>query len=122
MIASPIHTELVEPFRLTGRVLAWSWVRAFSPFINTYAAAFLIGGAIRSAWFYSWSRETRDRMIGNMLIAGGALLPGIGGTATRFGHTEVLYVTEFVGLLPIYAGYRYTVGPSRGAAMATTPA
>ncbi len=122
VLASPVRTELVEPFRLTGKVLAWSWVRAFSPFINTYAAAFLIGGAIRSAWFYSRSRETRDRMVGNILIAIGALLPGIGGTATRFGHTEVLYVTEFIGLLLIYAGYRYSVGPSRSAEMAATAA
>ncbi|MEA3247883.1 MAG: hypothetical protein U9Q74_17175 [Gemmatimonadota bacterium] len=122
VIASPIHTELVEPFRLTGKVLAWGWVRAFSPFINTYAAAFLIGGAIKSAWFYSRSRETRDRMIGNILIAVGALLPGIGGTATRFGHTEVLYVTEFVGLLLIYAGYRYSVGTTRAPGLASTAA
>jgi len=34
-----------------------------------------------------------------------ALLPGIGGTATRFGHVEVLYITEFVGLIFIYLGY-----------------
>jgi hypothetical protein len=112
VIASPINVDLVEPHRLTGKVLAWSWVRAFSPFINTYAAAFLIGGAVVSAWRYSHSRETRNRYVGNVLIAIGALLPGIGGTATRFGHTEVLYVTEFVGLLLIYAGYRSSIGPA----------
>ena len=39
-------------------------------------------------------------------IAVGALLPGIGGSFTRFGHTEVLYVTEFIGLGWIYYGYR----------------
>jgi hypothetical protein len=117
VIASPIHLDLVEPYRLTGAVLAWRWVRAFSPFINTYAAGFLIGGAIVSAWRFSHSRETRYRYIGNVLIAAGALLPGIGGTATRFGHTEVLYVTEFIGLALIYAGYRYAVGGARGRAL-----
>ena len=33
---------------------------------------------------------------------------------TRFGHVEVLYVTEFVGLCLIAAGYRLSVGPVSG--------
>ena len=45
-------------------------------------------------------------MWGNILIAVGGLLPGIGGTSARFGMVEVLYVTEFLGLLIIWAGYR----------------
>jgi hypothetical protein len=36
----------------------------------------------------------------------GGLLPGIGGSFTKFGYVEVLYVTEFVGLLFIYLGYK----------------
>jgi hypothetical protein len=31
--------------------------------------------------------------------------------ATRLGHVEVLYVTEFVGLALIWAGYRRNVRP-----------
>jgi hypothetical protein len=110
VVASPLHLDLVEPHRLSGKVLAWSWVRAFSPFINTYAFIFLVGGAARSAWRYAKSAETRNRFIGNVLISVGALLPGIGGTFTRFGYTEVLYVTEFIGLAMIFAGYRIVVG------------
>lgn len=45
--------------------------------------------------------------MGNVCIAIGALLPGIGGAFTRFGYTEVLYVTELAGLLLIYVGFRY---------------
>jgi hypothetical protein len=51
----------------------------------------------------------RHRYHGNVLIAIGALLPGIGGSFTRFGHVEVLYVTEFLGILLIYWGYRLNV-------------
>lgn len=109
-ILSPIDYARVEPFRLTGAVLAWSWVRLFSPFINLYAVTFLVGGAILSAWRYRKHRETRHRAAGNAVIALGALLPGIGGTFTRFGHTEVLYVTELAGLILIYAGYRLNIG------------
>ena len=51
-------------------------------------------------------------MWANVLIAIGAILPGIGGTATRMGHVEVLYVTELIGLLLTWAGYRISVRPS----------
>jgi hypothetical protein len=120
-VLSPIDYAHVEPFRLTGAVLAWSWVRLFSPFINLYAVTFLVGGALLSAWRYRKRRETRHRAAGNGVIALGALLPGIGGTFTRFGHTEVLYVTELAGLILIYVGFRLNVGgpPPEGGAVRT---
>lgn len=106
VLTVPINYDLVEPHRLTGRVMAWPWVRAFSPFINLYAFVFLVGGAVKSAVQFWRKRETRFRAEGNVLIAVGALLPGIGGSFTRFGYTEVLYVTEFLGIILIYLGYR----------------
>ena len=109
VIRSPIDYALVEPFRLSGKVLEWRWVRLFSPFINLYAVIFLVGGAIVSAIRYKRTRETYHRFVGNVYVAIGAILPGIGGTFTRFGHTEVLYVTELIGLLLIYRGYRLNV-------------
>jgi len=113
---SPIDPALVEPHRLTGKVMVWQQARLFSPFINTYAFIFLVGGAALSAWRFRGQPEARHRVIGNVFIAVGALLPGIGGMATRFGHTEVLYVMEFVGLILIWIGYRYNVaGSVRGA-------
>ena len=106
VLLSPVNPAPAEAHRLTGRVFGWQWVRAFSPFINLYAAFFLIGGAVLSAVRY-WRRgDSGPRATGNGLIALGALLPGIGGSFTRFGHVEVLYATEFVGLLLIFAGYR----------------
>ncbi len=116
VILSPINYAAVEPYRLTGRVLEWHWVRRFSPFINLYAVAFLTGGAILSALRYRRRRETYHRYVGNVLIAIGALLPGIGGTFTRFGHTQVLYVTELIGLLFIYAGFYFNTVPATAAA------
>jgi hypothetical protein len=92
-------------------VLEWAWVRGFSPFINLYAVIFLIGGAVLSAIRYSADPATQHRMVANVLIAAGAILPGIGGAATRVGYTEVLYVTELIGLLLMWAGYRMSVAP-----------
>ena len=111
VLLSPIDYTQVEAHRLTGRVLEWQWVRAFSPFVNMYAVIFLIGGAILSALRYSNNPATRHRVVANVLIAIGAILPGIGGTATRMGYTEVLYVTELAGLLLTWAGYRMSIRP-----------
>jgi len=113
VMLSPIDMSRVEPHRLSGRVLEWSWVRRFSPFINLYAVIFLIGGAIISALRFRRQPGTRHRVIANVLIAIGAILPGVGGAATRFGYTEVLYVTELIGLLLIWRGYRMSVQPRR---------
>lgn len=120
VILSPVNHALVEPHRLTGAVLEWRWVRYFSPFVNLYAVVFLIGGAILSALRYSANPATRHRAIANVLIAVGAILPGIGGTATRMGYTEVLYVTELMGLILIWMGYRMSVRP--GVSPGTSPA
>jgi len=116
VILAPIDPSLVEPHRLTGSVMTWRGARLFSPFINTYAAIFLIGGAVVSAWRFRRDEAARHRFIGNCFIALGALLPGIGGMATRMGHTEVLYVMELIGIVLIWIGYTYNVRPgARGA-------
>ncbi len=118
---SPIDYTLVETHRLSGRVFAWQWVRRFSPFVNLYAVVFLIGGAILSALKYSADPATHHRMWANVFIAIGAILPGIGGTATRMGHVEVLYVTELAGMLLTWMGYRLSVRPA-GMPMPVQPA
>ena len=121
VLLTPIDMSLVETHRLSGRVMEWTWVRAFSPFINLYAVIFLVGGAVYSALKYRKSPGMSHRVIGNWLIAIGALLPGIGGSFTRFGHVEVLYVTELVGIVLIYFGYRFNVGGGKAPAPASVP-
>ena len=105
VILSPIDSSLVGDGRLSGKVLVWQWSRYFSPLINSYSFIFLFGGAIFSALQYRKQRAD-TRFLGNIYIAVGALLPGIGGSFTRFGFVEVLHITEFLGLLAIYYGYR----------------
>lgn len=105
VILSPIKFEMVEEHRLTGSVLEWQFIRGITPFVNIYAFIFLVGGAIYSAWYYYKKRKNFERVTGNSLIALGGLLPGIGGSFTKFGYTEVLYVTEFLGLILIFWGY-----------------
>lgn len=112
VLMSPVDAALVEPHGLSGQVLSWQWVRAFSPFINTYAVIFLVGGAVVSAWRYRGDPSTRHRFVGNCFIAVGALLPGFGGVSARMGHTDVLYVTELVGIVLIWIGYAFATSSS----------
>ncbi len=117
IIASPINLALVDPHLPSGSVFVWQWVRLFSPVINLYAVIFLIGGALLSARrFYRSYRSarnelsiSRDRFIGNVCIAFGAMLPGIGGAASRLGHTEILYIMEIIGITAIWIGYWFNI-------------
>ncbi len=94
--------ELHKP---SGSILVWTWVRAMTPFLNGYAALFLIGGAVYSAVKYARKTGGGNRALGNSLIAFGALLPGVGGGMAKAGIVEALYLGEFVGLIFIWAGY-----------------
>jgi hypothetical protein len=122
VLLSPVALDRVEAHRLSGRVLEWAWVRRFSPFINSYAFLMLVGGALLSAWRFRGVADGRGKVLGNVAIAVGGLLPGIGGTFTRFGHVEVLYVTELAGLLLIYLGYRLNIATPRAPVAAFSPA
>lgn len=106
VILTPVTIPEGYDYKLTGAVFTWEWVRYFSPLINLYAFVFLVGGAIYSAIKYRRQIEKEARFKGNIYIAIGGLLPGIGGTFTRMGYVNVLFITELLGLLLIYVGYR----------------
>ncbi len=105
VVLSPL--VLPEDFngKLGGKFFEWQWVRFFSPFINIYSFIFLVGGAVYSAVVYARQGNREKRFLGNIYIAIGALLPGIGGSFTRAGYVNVLFVTELLGLLLIFTGY-----------------
>ena len=106
VIFSPTHIPQHYNGKLNGSVLECKWIRIFSLFINLYAFFFLFGGALYSAYKYWKVVENEIRFQGNILIAVGALLPGIGSTFTRLGNVNVLFVTELFGLILIYYGYK----------------
>ena len=109
VLLTPLDVTQAEAHRLSGSVIEWQWVRMISPFFNLYSVIFLVGGAIVSALRFRKAGSLRHRYIGNILIAVGAILPGIGGAMTRAGYVEVLYITELLGLCLIYAGYRMNI-------------
>jgi hypothetical protein len=110
VLLTPIDMSLVDPERLESNVMEWTWVRAFSPLLNSYALVMLGGGAALSAWRYNKRGDgSRNRVWGNTSIAVGTLVVGIGGGFARAGVVEVLYVAEVIGLLAIWWGYRLMV-------------
>lgn len=106
VILTPVTIPESFDYKLTGAIFTWQWVRYFSPLINIYAFIFLVGGAVYSAIRYYKMGQREAAFKGNIFIALGGLLPGIGGSYARLGHVDVLFVTELLGLLLIYLGYR----------------
>jgi hypothetical protein len=73
--------------------------------LNIYGTLTLVGGAIYSAFLFWRKRVLANRMLGNILIAAGALSPAMGGTFVRAGLADWLYVSEFVGAVVMYIGF-----------------
>lgn len=103
---SPVDEGLLQSYRPGGGSLQWQWVRLLTPLINGYSAVFLIGSAAFSAYKFIKIPEAKNRAAGNILIAIGAILPGVGGGMAKAGMVEALYIGEFIGIILIFFGYR----------------
>ena len=73
--------------------------------LNTYGTFTLIGGALYSAFLFWRKKVLFNRMVGNILIAGGAMLPALGGSFLKAGFPDWLYLSEFSGVILMYAGF-----------------
>lgn len=109
VVLSPIDHAALEPHRPTGDAIGWSQLRLGTPFINGYAALFLVGGALWSTFRFvrPLPGQVADgrRALGTAAIAIGGILPGVGGGMAKAGIVEALYVGEFVGLVLIWSGH-----------------
>ncbi|NIW46816.1 MAG: hypothetical protein GWN30_19290 [Gammaproteobacteria bacterium] len=74
-------------------------------FLNLYGTVFLVGGAIYSAYLFWRKQVLLNRVIGNVLIAGGALLPATAGAFVKAGLVDWLYLSEFLGVILMYTGF-----------------
>ena len=92
-----IYKEVMPPFRGS--------VRAFAPMMNTWGTIALAGGAIYSARLFRRKQIMRNRVVGNWLIAAGALFPAVGGTLILLGSPAYKYAGETIGAILIFAGF-----------------
>jgi len=92
-------------FYLSGRAMPQG-VRAMTPLFNTFGTVALVGGALYSALAYWRRRYMPHRVLSNILIAVGAMMPAIGGIVIRYGGSPtVFYALELVGILVIFSGF-----------------
>ncbi len=96
---------------LTGKAFTTTWVRTLTPFFNIYGTVTLTGGALYSAWLFWRKRVLPNRMVGNILIAAGAMAPAFGGVLNRFGLPG-LYIGEFIGVFLMYIGFMQATMPA----------
>lgn len=110
IFASPVDISVMQEFKPTGEILVWQKLRLFTPIINIYAVIFLIGGAFYSSYIFFKSGENPNRALGNIFIAVGAILPGIGGALVKtIDLVEALYIGEFLGIILIWFGYKMCI-------------
>lgn len=81
------------------------WIIALTIILNIYGSITLIGGALYSVYIFWRKRILRDRMIGNILIAIGALMPAMAGTLIKMGLADWLYLSELLGAVLMYVGF-----------------
>ena len=86
-------------------------VRLTTPFFNIYGLITLVGGALWSAYLFWRKRVLPNRVIGNVLIAAGALSIGFASTLTRLGYGSLLYVGELIAAILMFAGFLAAAAP-----------
>jgi hypothetical protein len=100
---------------LSGRAIVSGGVRSLTPIFNVYGTVTLVGGAAYSAWLFWRKRILLHRVIGNVLIAFGALLPAFGGTFSRLGIGGALYLSELLGAVLMFIGFIRATTPMKAA-------
>jgi len=79
--------------------------------LNIYGTVTLVGGAAWSAWLFWRKHVLANRMLGNILIAAGALFPASAGTLIRLGVGDWLYVSELLGAGLMFLGFWLATQP-----------
>jgi hypothetical protein len=86
-------------------------IRLTTPLFNIYGMLTLVGGALWSAFLFWRKRVLPNRVVGNVLIAVGALSIGFASTLTRLGYGSLLYVGELVAALLMFVGFLKAAAP-----------
>jgi hypothetical protein len=81
------------------------WITLLTILFNIYGTITLVGGALYSAFLFWRKKVLANRMIGNILIAAGALMPAMGGSLLKAGMVDWLYLSEFLGVILMYVGF-----------------
>lgn len=97
-------------------------IRLTTPIFNIYGLLTLVGGALWSAWLFLRKQVLPNRVLGNVLIAAGALSIGLASTLTRLGFGGYLYLGELIAAILMYAGFTLAARPATEEETAAKPA
>ena len=86
--------------------------------INALGTLIIVGGTAYSVWKFWTNGIQRNRMIGCALISAGTVVVAAGGSLTRLGHYEYLYLAMAAGVALIFAGVLKSRMPDRISASA----
>jgi hypothetical protein len=100
------YSQIMPPIGQGGAV------RLTTPFFNIYGLITLVGGALYSAWLFWRKRVLPNRVIGNILIAAGALSIGSASALTRFGYGQLLFAGELVAAILMFWGFTLAGRPA----------
>jgi hypothetical protein len=73
--------------------------------LNIYGTLTLVGGALYSAFLFWRKKVLINRLLGNIFIAAGALMPAMAGSFVKAGLVDLLYLSEFLGVVLMYVGF-----------------
>lgn len=79
--------------------------------LNTISTLIIVGGTAYTIWKFSRKGIARNRMIGCAWILVGTLFVAAGGSLTRLGHYEYLYIAMLIGVAMIFYGVLWTRRP-----------
>lgn len=86
-------------------------VRLLTPAFNIYGTIAIVGGALWSSFLFWRKRVMPNRVIGNVLIAVGALVIASASTLTRAGYGQLLFVGELLAAILMFAGFHIAGRP-----------
>ncbi len=104
-VALPISTQYKDLLTRTGLMILLTIL------LNIYGTVTLVGGAAYSAWLFWRKHVLANRMMGNILIAVGALFPAGAGTLIRVGLGDWLYISELLGAAIMFFGFWLATQP-----------
>lgn len=88
-------------------------VRLLTPAFNIYGTVAIVGGALWSSYLFWRKRVMPNRVIGNVLIAVGALVIASASTLTRAGFGQLLFVGELIAAVLMFAGFHIAGRPAQ---------
>ena len=103
--AAAYHPSLPVSTQYKDILVRGGAVTALTIVLNIYGTLTMVGGAIYSAYLFWRKQVMLNRVVGNILIAAGALMPAMAGSMVKAGLVDALYVSELIGAILMFTGF-----------------